>query len=511
MSEFIIDKRYKVLSLIGSGGMADVYKAINLSNRRIYAIKMLKAEYSDDAEFLRRFEQEARATLHLSHDNIVRAYGVGQHNGLPYIVLEYIEGQTLKQLIVDNGPLPERTAIGLCCQILDALSAAHSHGIIHRDVKPQNVMITSRGKAKLTDFGIARDVRASTRTFSGKSVLGSVHYISPEQAQGDKVTESSDIYSVGVTLYEMLTGTVPFTADSTVSVALMHLQSKPEPPILRNPSIPPSLNDIVLKAMAKDPTDRYAGAKEMRADLVRSLSDPNGSFARETKADAAKRKKKRMTVYAWFFIGVFIPVCAIVLAYLGFSGGWCGQKRNDEAPASAAPFVSASASPTASPTPVPETLSKADSVLKMNLDDALNKLSGLDYDKIYVSFVYESEGDCANNSVVFQSEYHSEGTRAKTADLTVYRRYEPLFVADVSFNVDVPRSSNARIVYTTYSLDNIPYYIVLYDTDVAAQSGFTLSATVYSRDPVGRSVLLLLNGEQVQQTTVSFALPNTGE
>ena len=189
----IIDHKYRVIKLVGSGGMAHVYKAINMANRKTVAIKVLKEEYRNDKELLRRFEREARATLHLDHDNIVRAYGVGEDNGIPYIVLEYVEGQTLKNLIEESCRLSPSRAIGICCQILDALNAAHNQGIIHRDIKPQNIIINSRGKAKLADFGIAREVTASTVTFDGKNIIGSVHYISPEQAKGEMAGAESDI------------------------------------------------------------------------------------------------------------------------------------------------------------------------------------------------------------------------------------------------------------------------------------------------------------------------------
>ena len=237
----IIDGKYRVIREVGSGGMAHVYRAINMSSRKVVAVKMLKEEYLNDREFLRRFEREAKASLALSHENIVRAFGVGDDNGVPYIVLEYVEGKTLKELIQESpgGHLSVQQAIGICSQIMDALSYAHANGIIHRDVKPQNVIVTARGKAKLADFGIAREVTASTVTFSGKNVVGSVHYISPEQAKGLPVTEESDIYSTGISLYEMLTGTVPFIGDTTVATALMHLSETPTPPQELNPAIPP--------------------------------------------------------------------------------------------------------------------------------------------------------------------------------------------------------------------------------------------------------------------------------
>ena len=180
----IVGHRYRIIDLIGTGGMAHVYRAVNLSTHKVVAIKVLKSEFRNDAEFLRRFEREARAVLHLSHENIVRAYDVGDTDGLPYIVLEYVDGRTLKDILVENGPMPPRIAVALVVQVLDALDAAHAAGIIHRDVKPQNVIVTQSGKVKLMDFGIARDVNANTVTFSGATVLGSVHYLSPEQAKG---------------------------------------------------------------------------------------------------------------------------------------------------------------------------------------------------------------------------------------------------------------------------------------------------------------------------------------
>jgi serine/threonine-protein kinase len=177
----IVGHRYRIIDLIGSGGMAQVYRAMNLASRKIVAIKVLKDEFRNDAEFLRRFEREARAVLHLSHENIVRAFDVGEAEGLPYIVLEYIDGRTLKEILDENGPMPPRIAVALVVQVLDALNAAHNAGIIHRDVKPQNVIVMQSGKVKLMDFGIAREVDANTVTFTGSTVLGSVHYLSPSR------------------------------------------------------------------------------------------------------------------------------------------------------------------------------------------------------------------------------------------------------------------------------------------------------------------------------------------
>jgi len=271
----ILDHHYQIAELIGTGGMAEVYRAVHLHTKRSVAIKVLKAEFRDNAEFLRRFEREARAVLHLSHENIVHAYGVGEYNGMPYIVLEYVEGRTLKEIIQERGAMPQKTAINICSQILSALATAHAAGIIHRDVKPQNVIIMPNGKAKLTDFGIARDAQATTVTFAGSTVLGSAHYLSPEQAKGRNVMEESDLYSVGIMLYEMLTGDVPFQGESTVAVALKQINEAPMPPIELNPQIYPSVNEVVLCALQKDASARFSSAEKMQYALRRAYKDPN--------------------------------------------------------------------------------------------------------------------------------------------------------------------------------------------------------------------------------------------
>lgn len=287
--------RYRIDSLIGSGGMANVYKAYDEQEARVVAVKMLKEENRDDAEFVRRFAREAQAVLALSHPNIVESYDVGndEETGAPYIVLEYVEGGTLKDLIHAKGSLSPKVAVGITCQVLDALQHAHECGIIHRDVKPQNVMITPQGKAKLADFGIARDTAATTRTFAGTNVIGSVHYISPEQARGDAVSAGSDIYSCAIMLYEMLTGQVPFAGDNSVAIALKHLQEEIVPPIEVNPRLPRALSDVVIKGAAKESALRYAKAEDMRADLLRALREPHGTFARINRALGGKKRKRR--------------------------------------------------------------------------------------------------------------------------------------------------------------------------------------------------------------------------
>ncbi len=284
----IIGDKYMIESFVGSGGMAQVYRAHDVTNGQVVAIKILKDEFRNDAEFIRRFEREARAGLTLTNDHIVHSLDVGEDGDLHYIVFEYINGKTLKEYIKENGVLSPKAAVNFAVQILDALTLAHERGIIHRDVKPQNVMITGSGVAKLTDFGIARDLSSSTKTFTGSDVLGSVHYISPEQARGAEVTQQSDLYSVAIMLYEMLTGLVPFDSDNSVSIALKHLSEDIKPPIELNNAIPPALNDVVLKAAAKNPAMRYATAEDMTVDLKKSLSDPYGRFVTNPASNGAE-------------------------------------------------------------------------------------------------------------------------------------------------------------------------------------------------------------------------------
>lgn len=319
----IVGHRYRIIDLIGTGGMAHVYRAVNLSTRKIVAIKVLKDEYRNDAEFLRRFEREARAVLHLSHENIVRAFDVGETDGLPYIVLEYVDGRTLKDIIDENGPMPSRIAVALVVQVLDALDAAHAAGIIHRDVKPQNVIVMQSGKVKLMDFGIAREVDANTVTFAGSTVLGSVHYLSPEQAKGLPVTEGSDLYSAGIMLYEMLTGRVPFDGDTSVAIALKHISDNPVPPIELTSKVSPALNDVILRALNKDVSRRYAAANEMSAHLRRALKEPTGDFARyipapkqQTQKKSSQKKKPHGAIKIGLTVGALIAALIGVFVVL---------------------------------------------------------------------------------------------------------------------------------------------------------------------------------------------------
>lgn len=272
-----LDGRYEIHELIGVGGMAMVYRAYDTIDDRTVAIKILKEEFSKNEEFIRRFKNESKAIAVLSHANIVKVYDVSFGDMIQYIVMEYIDGITLKEYIDQMDNIDWKEAVFFTVQILKALQHAHEKGIVHRDIKPQNIMLLQDGTIKVTDFGIARFANTESRTMTDKAI-GSVHYIAPEQAKGDLTDGKTDVYSVGVMLYEMLTGKLPFEADNAVSVAIMQLQSKPKPPKEINPNIPDGLEDITIKAMQKDPTMRYQSAGEMLRDIDAFRENPSIRF-----------------------------------------------------------------------------------------------------------------------------------------------------------------------------------------------------------------------------------------
>ena len=308
-----IGNRYEIIEKIGNGGMATVYKAKCHVLNRYVAVKVLKDEYTTDAEFIRRFNAEAQSAAGLTHANIVSVYDVGHEDNIYYIVMELIQGKTLKQIINQDGSLPWKWSVNIAIQIASALEAAHRNNIVHRDIKPHNIIITEDGIAKVTDFGIAKAVSNSTITAFG-TTIGSVHYFSPEHAKGGFTDAKSDLYSLGVVMYEMLTGRVPFDADTPVSVALKHMQEKPVEPIKLNPSIPFAVNQIIIKAMEKEPSLRYQNATEMIKDLGMALKNPEGKFVEEIddtmrtrvikmpeeKETTRKNKKKKNKLASYF-------------------------------------------------------------------------------------------------------------------------------------------------------------------------------------------------------------------
>ena len=274
-----LQERYEILEQVGSGGMSVVYKARCHKLNRPVAIKVLKEEFSNDSTFVGKFKMEAQAAARLSHPNIVNVYDVIDEGKLHYIVMELIEGVTLKTYITRKGRLEIKESIGIAIQVASGIAAAHEQHIIHRDIKPQNMIVSRDGKVKVADFGIARGV--STQTMNS-AAMGSVHYISPEQARGGYSDERSDIYSLGITMYEMVTGRLPYEGENTVAIALSHLEEPMVPPSAYNKDIPVSLEKIILKCTAKKPENRYGNANELMGDLRRSLTQPDGAFVQDT-------------------------------------------------------------------------------------------------------------------------------------------------------------------------------------------------------------------------------------
>ncbi len=332
VEERVFGQRYRVTEKIGSGGMADVYKAVDDVLGRTVALKVLHAHYATDPDFVARFRQEAQAAANLSHPNIVNIYDWGKEGDTYYIVMEYVRGTDLKTLLNEKGPFPAAKAAEYAAQVCAALSVAHGYDIVHRDIKPHNIVLTPDGTVKVMDFGIARAAN-STMTQTG-SVLGTAHYVSPEQAQGRPLGPQSDLYSLGVVLYELTTGRVPFDGDSPVAVALKQVNEDPVPPRELNPDIPPSMEAVILRAMQKDPADRYASAEEMKRDLQRVASGRMvesvagattvmpavARTARES--DRIRQVPQKRNVWPW--IGVGVLVIAVVLGalwYFGFLGG----------------------------------------------------------------------------------------------------------------------------------------------------------------------------------------------
>src|SRR5437588_6907026 len=280
----LFDGRYRIVRKLGTGGMANVYLAEDEVLGRRVAIKILNDRHAGDEQFIERFRREAKNAAALSHPNIVSIYDRGEAEGTYYIAMEYLDGRSLKELIVSRGPAPVNVAIDYVRQILAALRFAHRHGIVHRDIKPHNVLVDAEGRLKVTDFGIAR-AGASQMTEAG-SIIGTAQYLSPEQAKGSPVDQTSDLYSVGVVLYELLTGTVPFGGDTPVEIAMKHLSSVPEPPSAHRAEIPRDLDYVVMRALAKDPAERYQSAEEMSADLARVQRGSHVSPATEEAATA---------------------------------------------------------------------------------------------------------------------------------------------------------------------------------------------------------------------------------
>lgn len=337
-----LDKRYTILERIGGGGMADVYRAHDKLLDRSVAVKVLRSQFTSDEEFVTRFRREAQAAARLSHPNIVNIYDVGCDEDIYYIVMEYISGETLKERIQRAGQLSIESAVRIAVEIAEALEHAHQNGLVHCDIKPHNILTTKSGRIKVTDFGIAKAVTSATMTHTG-TIIGSVHYFSPEQAKGAAVGAKSDIYSLGVVMYEMLTGTVPFNGETPISIALKHLQEEPRPLRESNPDVPPLVEAIALKAMAKEPDQRFNDISEMITDLrlaqnylrddhTRRLSRedyPTQVLPRITppagegtdKAPQPVVDKKRSKAWIWTLTGLLI-VAFVTGAFLAYGKFW---------------------------------------------------------------------------------------------------------------------------------------------------------------------------------------------
>lgn len=337
-----LDKRYTILERIGGGGMADVYRAHDKLLDRSVAVKVLRSQFTSDEEFVSRFRREAQAAARLSHPNIVNIYDVGCDEDIYYIVMEYISGETLKERIQRAGQLSIESAVRIALEIAEALENAHQNGLVHCDIKPHNILTTKAGRIKVTDFGIAKAVTSATMTHTG-TIIGSVHYFSPEQAKGAAVGAKSDIYSLGVVMYEMLTGTVPFNGETPISIALKHLQEEPRPLRESNPDVPPLVEAIVLKAMAKEPDQRFNDISEMMTDLrlaqnylrddhTRRLSRedyPTQVLPRitppagdgEVKAQQPVEARTRSKAWIWALTGLLM-VAFVTGAFLAYGKFW---------------------------------------------------------------------------------------------------------------------------------------------------------------------------------------------
>ena len=325
MNERILSGRYVLNEIIGTGGMAVVYRAWDRVELREVAVKVLRSEYSADEDFIRRFNNEARAAAQMSHPNIVGMYDVGQDGDARYIVMEYVKGRTLKEVIRQSGRLKPQRAVQMTLRILAAVDHAHKSHIVHRDIKPQNILVDGEGTVKVADFGIARATNSSTQTYTdANNVLGSVHYFSPEQASGQVADEKSDLYSVGVVLYEMVTGQVPFDGETAVSVALKHVQEPPRSARILEPSVSKGLDEVILKALDKEASRRYQTAADMAGDLKRAIKSPKGGFVttQPESASRAERRKKRQQAtkkFKKYAIAAAALVLTALIAYFGWA------------------------------------------------------------------------------------------------------------------------------------------------------------------------------------------------
>lgn len=546
----IISDRYEIIEKVGSGGMADVYKAKCHRLNRYVAIKILKPEYSSDKNFVAKFRGEAQSAAGLSHPNIVNVYDVGDDNGLYYIVMELVEGITLKKFIERKGKLDVREAIGITIQIAQGMEAAHANHIIHRDIKPQNIIISRDGKVEVTDFGIAKAATSNTVTQT-QNAIGSVHYLSPEQARGGYSDEKSDIYSLGVTMYEMLTGRVPFAGENTVSVALLHIQGEATPVRELNPNVPMSVEKIVHKCMQKKPERRYMSASELIVDLKRSLLDPDGTFVKindqssdsptinmtddemneiksgtkplvhiEDSEESAKPKKglkrknkiqddeddddldshnskleKFLSVATVFVvivlgIGVLYAIMSVVGVLENIGGG-----SGDITIPTRNPVATSSPTPTNSPTPTPD-LVEMPKVVSLTIEDALNSLNtkSKNFDIRYK----DDESETYEKGIVMD-QYPVAGTdisKDSTITLTISNGKAKVKVPDVTSLVTL----DAKEILTGKGF----IVAVDYEESSVVEAGRVIRTVPASQEyaEYGSKVIVIVSKELVKTTAI---------
>lgn len=486
-----ISERYEIIDKVGSGGMADVYKAKCHRLNRNVAMKILKPEYSSDKNFVSKFRAEAQSAAGLSHPNIVNVYDVGDDDGLYYIVMELVEGITLKKFIERKGKLEIKEAIGISIQIAQGMEAAHANHIIHRDIKPQNIIISRDGKVKVTDFGIAK---AATSNTVSQNAVGSVHYLSPEQARGGYSDEKSDIYSLGVTLYEMLCGKVPFAGDNSVSVALSHINDEATPIRELRSDVPLSIEKIVQKCMQKKPERRYLSASELIADLKRSITNPDGDFVKlasvsvpdsptinmtDAQMESIKSAAKSPAVYydshpdlvssskkvqkeeeeeldgvdpkfeKFIIAGTIITAVALGLALIylvvNLSGVLDIFKKDENNGVTPTPDTVFTPTPEATPTPEPDGVDMKEivSVVGMTLDDAINTLKLISDEFSIISDKEEYSSDVPKGYVIEQYPLKGASIAADgTIELTLSAGPQAFIIPDVKYySLDKARST----------------------------------------------------------------------
>lgn len=481
-----ISERYEIIDKVGSGGMADVYKAKCHRLNRYVAIKILKNEYSSDKNFVAKFRAEAQSAAGLSHPNIVNVYDVGDDDGLYYIVMELVEGITLKKFIERKGRLEIKEAIGISIQIAQGMEAAHANHIIHRDIKPQNIIISRDGKVKVTDFGIAK---AATSNTVSQNAVGSVHYLSPEQARGGYSDEKSDIYSLGVTIYEMLCGMVPFAGDNSVSVALSHINDEARPIRELRPDVPVSIEKIVQKCMQKKPERRYLSASELIADLRCSITNPDGDFVKlasvavsdsptinmtDAQMESIKSAAKSPTVYydshpetvsnskkvqkeeeeeldgvdpkfeKFIIIGTIVTAVALGLALIYLVVNLSGVLDIFNKDPGVTPTPEATPTMTLAPTPTVEAVEMKDmvSVLGLKLDDAIANLQMVSPNFSIISDKEEYSRDVPKGYVIDQyPPEHASIAADGTVELTLSAGPEAKQIPNVAyFTLDKART-----------------------------------------------------------------------